>query len=82
MLDSYDDLGAGGKISASTVFDTIIIITLLKYLKSQVVCDSLYMQTSKKEDPSYCFRSTLLKILTPEHSSAIFWMPFTFRTAP
>ena len=41
MLDSNDNLGAGGKHSASTVFDTIIHITLLKYFKSLVTCDLL-----------------------------------------
>ena len=71
MLDSYDDLGDGGSISASTVADTIIHITLLKYFKSLVTCDSLFKQTSKKEDPSICFRSTPLEIFTPEHRSAV-----------
>ena len=37
MLDSYGDLGAGGKISAPTVFYTIIHIMLLKYFKSLVI---------------------------------------------
>ena len=37
MLDSCDNLSAGGKNSASTVFDTIIHITLLKYFKSLVI---------------------------------------------
>ena len=70
MLDSYDNLGAGGKNSASTVFDTIIHITLLKYFKSLVTCDLLCKQLSKKEDPSICFRSALLENFTLEHRSA------------
>ena len=57
MLGSYGDLGACGKISASTVFDPIIDIMVLKYLKSLVTCHSLFKQTSKKEDPSSCFTS-------------------------
>ena len=71
MLDSYGDLRAGGKISASTVFDTIIHITLLKYFKSLVTCDLLFKQTSKKEDPSICFRSASLENFTLEHRSAV-----------
>ena len=71
MLHSHGDLGAGGKISASTVFDTIIHITLLKYFKSLVTCDSLFKQTPKKEDPSICFRSATLENFTPEHRSAV-----------
>ena len=58
MLGSYGDLGDCGKISASTVFETITDITLLKYLKSLVTCHSLFKQTSKKENPSSCFTST------------------------
>ena len=71
MLDSQSDLGAGGKISTSTVFYTIIHITLLKYFKSLVTCDSLFKQTPKKEDPSICFRSATLENFTPEHRSAV-----------
>ena len=71
MLDSYDDLGASGKISASTVFDTISLITLLKYFESLVKCNSLFKQTPKKEDPSICFRSAPLENFTPEHRSAV-----------
>ena len=37
MLGSYGDLGVCGKISASTVFDPIIDIMVLKYLKSLVI---------------------------------------------
>ena len=40
MLGSYGDLGDCEKISASTVFETITDITLLKYLKSLVSCHS------------------------------------------
>ena len=69
LLDSYGDLGAGGKISASTVFDTIIHMTLLKYFKLMVTCDSLFKQTSKKEDPSSCCRNAPLENFTPEHRS-------------
>ena len=61
MLGSYGDLGDCGKISASTVFETITDITLLKYLKSLVTCHSLFKQTSKKENPSSCFTSAPLK---------------------
>ena len=61
MWGSYGDLGDCGKISASTVFDTITDITLLKYLKSLVICHSLFKQTSKKENPSSCFTSAPLK---------------------
>ena len=61
MLDSYDNLSAGGKNSASTIFDTIIHITLLKYFKSLVTCDLLFKRTSKKGDPSICFRSASLE---------------------
>ena len=57
MLGSYGDLGDCGKISASTVFETITDITLLKYLKSLVTCHSLFKQMSKKENPSSCFTS-------------------------
>ena len=57
MLVSYGDLGDCGKSSASTVFEAITDITLLKYLKSRVACDSLFKQTSKKENPSSCFTS-------------------------
>ena len=71
MLDSSGDLGAGGKISASAVFDTIIHITLLNCFKSLVTCDSLFKQTSKKEDQSICFRSALLENFTPEHRSGV-----------
>ena len=61
MLGSHGDLGDCGKISASTVFETITNITLLKYLKSLVTCHSLFKQTSKKENPSSCFISAPLK---------------------
>ena len=61
MLGSYGNLGDCGKISASTVFETITDITLLKYLKSLVTCHSLLKQTSKKENPSSCFTSAPLK---------------------
>ena len=61
MLVSYVDLGDCGKISASTVFETITDITLLKYLKSLVTCHSLFELTSKKENPSSCFTSAPLK---------------------
>ena len=62
MLGSYGDLGDCGKISASTVFETITDITLLKYLKSLVTCHSLFKQTSKKENLlSSCFTSAPLK---------------------
>ena len=71
MLDSYDKLGAGEKISASTIFDTIIHITLLKYFKSLVTFDSLFKQTSNENDPSICFRSAPLESFTPEHRSAV-----------
>ena len=71
MLDSYGNLGAGGKISASAVFDTIMQITLLKYSKSLVTSDSLFKQTSKMEDQSICFRSAPLENFTPEHRSAV-----------
>ena len=57
MLVSFDDLGDCGKSSASTVFEAITDITLLKYLKSLVTCHSLFKQTSKKENPSNCFTS-------------------------
>ena len=63
MLGSYGDLRNCGKISASTVFETITDITLLKYLKSLVTCHSLFKQTSKKENPSSCFTSAPLKNL-------------------
>ena len=49
------------KNSASTVFETIAHITLLKYLKSLVTCHSLFKQTSKKENPSSCFTSARLR---------------------
>ena len=55
MLCSY------GKISASTVFETISDITLLKYLKLLVTCHSPFKQTSKKENSSSCFTSAPLK---------------------
>ena len=71
MLDSYDELRAGEKISASTVFDTIIHITLLKYFKSLVTCDSLFKQTSNEKDPSICFRSAPLESFTAKHLSAV-----------
>ena len=71
MLHSYDNLGAGGKDSASTLFDTIIHITLFKYFKSPVTCDLLFKQTSIKEDPSICFRSASLENFTLEHRSAV-----------
>ena len=71
MLDSYDNLSAGGKSSVSFIFDTIIHITLLKYFKSLVICDFLFKQTSKKEDPSICFRSASLENLTLEHGAAV-----------
>ena len=61
MFGSYGDLGDCGKISASSVFETITDITLLKYLKSLVTCHSLFKQTSKKENPSSCFTSAPLK---------------------
>ena len=65
MLGSYGDLGDCGKISASTVFETITDITLLKYLKSLVTslvtCHSLFKETSKKENISSCFTSAPLK---------------------
>ena len=61
MLGSYGDLGDCGKNSASTVFETITEIALLKYLKSLVTCHSLFKQTSNKENPSSCFTSALLK---------------------
>ena len=57
MLGSYGDLVDCGKISASTVFETITDITVLKYLKSLVTCHSLFKQTCKKENPSSCFTS-------------------------
>ena len=61
MLGTYGDLGDCGKISASTVFETITDITLLKYLKSLVTYHSLFKQTSKKGNPSSCFTSAPLK---------------------
>ena len=61
MLGSYGDLGDCGKISASTVFETITNITLLKYLKSLVTCDLLFKETSEKENPTCCFTSAPLK---------------------
>ena len=61
MLVSYGDLGDCGKISASTVCETITDITLLKYLKSLVTCHSLFKQTSKKENLSSCFTGAPLK---------------------
>ena len=62
MLVSYGDLGDYGKISASTAFETITYITLLKYLKSLVTCHSLFKQTSrKKENLNSCFTSAQLK---------------------
>ena len=61
MLGSYGDLGDCGKISASTVCETITDITLLKRLKSLVTCYSLFKETSKKENLSSCFASAPLK---------------------
>ena len=62
MLGSHGGLGNCGKISASTVFETITDITLLKYLKSLVTCHSLFKQTSRKnENLSSCFTSAPLK---------------------
>ena len=62
MLGSHGDLGDCGKISASTVFETITDITLLKYLKSLVTCQSLFKQRSRKnENLSSCFTSAPLK---------------------
>ena len=61
MLGSFCDLGDCGKISTSTVFYTITDITLLKHLKSLVICHSLFKQTSKKENLSSCFASAPLK---------------------
>ena len=71
MLDSYDSLGAGGKNSASTLFDIIIHIKLLKCFKSLVTCDLLFKRTSKKADPSICFRSATLENFILEHRSAL-----------
>ena len=59
------------KISASTLFDTFIHITVLKYFKSLVTCDSPFKQTSKKENPSSFFRSAPLENFTLEHRSAV-----------
>ena len=62
MFGSYGDLGDCGKISASTVFETISDITLLKYLKSLVTCHSLFKQTSRQnENLTSCFTSAPLK---------------------
>ena len=71
MLDSYDNLGADGKNSASTVFDTIIHITPLKYFKSMVTCDLLFKQASKKGDPRICFRSASQENFTFKHRSVV-----------
>ena len=70
MLGSYGDLGACGKISVSTVFDPIIDIMVLKYLKSLVTCHSLFKQTSKKEDPSSCFTGRI-RLENPNTSNSI-----------
>ena len=62
MFGSYGDLGDCGKISASTVFETITDITLLKYLTSLVTRHSLFKQTSRKnENLTSCFTSAPLK---------------------